>query len=205
MKMLSLVSLMVLLVCLFQLALPVRAEDAAAAQGQAGSQDVKLNPEMQAVLAQLLKMVSGEHAPAPAAPQAAPTAPAVPANASVQDFLKTLNAQMAQANQGGQGGQGGQSGNVDVNQLLPFVIKMLKTLDSELSGDEAQSAGTTSTAPSTAAPAATAPAPASRPRPTALQSSSLRSSTGLVTHSLSNTPRMSNDEWRQLFPAQAGK
>lgn len=201
--MLSLVSLMVLAATIFELSMPARGDEAPAPQGQGASQDVKLTPEMQAVLAQLMKVLNGEQTGQAGQPavqgqggqQTCQASQQAQAAQSLQQFLKTLNnGQNGQGGQGGQAtqnGQGGQAGNPEVNQLLPLVLQMLKTLDSQLTDDSQ---------PTTTAANSDATRGDQKPHQNGGAHNEGLHSTGLTTHSLGNAPRMSNSEWRELFP-----
>lgn len=185
MKMLSLVSLMVLTAAVFSPS--ARGDDAPAPQPPAVPQDVKLTPEMQATLGQLLKMLNPDQAGAPQA-GASDVSKMAP---MISQLLKSLN-----SNQGG-------GGAADATKVAPMVAQLLKMLDMDSTDDSKPapspdpSSASTSSSSQNSQPTTTA-----KPQQTnGLQTRSLRSSSGLVTSSLGG-PRMTNDEWRELFPTR---
>jgi hypothetical protein len=156
MKMLSLVSLMVLAFTIF--APPARGDEPSTPEVPTIPQNIKLTPEMQAMLAELLKTLGTNQAGTPA-PAGTPT------------------------------------GNVDANKLAPLISQLLKGLDSDQI-DEPKPTPHPEPSPTASTGQKSQPASGSS---TGLHTSSLRTG-GLVTSTLNGTPRLTKEQWRELFP-----
>lgn len=173
MRMLSLVSLMVLVATIFSLS--AKGDEPPTPKTRVQSQDVKLPPEIQATLAQLLKTLSSEQASGGSGGSGS-TADANPMAPMISQLLKMLNSAGGQDGNGGQGGNHGGgvgSGNVDVSKIVPIFAQMLKMLDMD-AADE----------------------PSSNVQKT--QEEGLHTGS-LTTHSLGGA-HMSDAQWRELFP-----
>ncbi len=110
MRMLSLVSLMVVTATVFSLS--AKGDEPLTPKNQAQSQDVKLPPELQSTVAQLLKTLGSEQ-------KGGGTGDANPMGPLISQMLKMLNSSS----------QGGGNPNVDMNKVTAIVSQMLKMLD----------------------------------------------------------------------------
>ncbi len=193
---------------------PARAEDPA-----------PISPDLQALFAQLSKMVAGANAKDDSQIDVQP----------LLDALLKLTESMASA-QGGQGNdapapgaakpapaqaqgqaQGQPAKNPQVQDLQSALAALTKALEKMGSDDNAapvpdpaQPAAAnpnTNTATATS-PSGTKPAPATATKPTTLNTGSLSTSSLETSGSLNGrgtqpgAPRMTDSEWRQLFPAR---
>lgn len=157
MKMLSFVSLMVLAFSIF--ASIGRGDEPSTPQVPTIPQNVRLTPEMQAMLAELLKTLGTSQSGTPAPTGTAP------------------------------------AGNTDANKLAPLISQLLKGLESD-EVDEPKPTPHSEPSPATSSGQKSQAAPVPN---TGLCTSSLRTG-GLATSTLNGTPRLTNEQWRMLFP-----
>ncbi|MEP6672297.1 MAG: hypothetical protein ABJF10_24245 [Chthoniobacter sp.] len=147
-------------------------------------EEPQLSPQVQTMITQMIKAGETERAP-----QGASNDPA----ASLMTLVSTLLSQSA---------PGDQAQHSQVAKLTPQIQAMLTQLLKEADVDVSPT-GASSNHPAVSAPssAPTRDANSQKSTTTALQTKSLKT-TGLSTGSLDGAPRMTNDEWRRLFPAR---